>query len=129
MLFASNFRSKFLILFLSIFSYVKLYITVFNVIKFSVLCQILNVCVLNCLILPSSHEKSNPNYPKQKKHEQKTIYSLLQRLEYHTPLSFEQALSMGRTGRVLPSPVLNGYKKSTNGFPGRHSDSDEEDWC
>lgn len=56
--------------------------------------------------------------------------SLLQRLEYHTPLSFEQALAMGRTGRVLPSPVLNGYKPKGLGFPsGRHSDSDEEDWC
>lgn len=59
----------------------------------------------------------------------KQTSSLLQRLEYHAPLSFEQALAMGRTGRVLPSPVLNGYKKSNNGFPGRHSDSDEEDWC
>lgn len=56
-------------------------------------------------------------------------FSLLQRLECHAPLSFEQALAMGRTGRVLPSPVLNGYKPA-GGLPGgRHSDSDEEDWC
>ncbi|XP_037036940.1 voltage-dependent calcium channel type A subunit alpha-1 isoform X2 [Bradysia coprophila] len=54
--------------------------------------------------------------------------SLIQRLEYHAPLSFEQALAMGRTGRVLPSPVLNGYKPK--GLHARHSDSDEdEDWC
>lgn len=73
----------------------------------------------------------------KKKHKQKTkpntnAFSLLQRLEYHTPLSFEQALAMGRTGRVLPSPVLNGYKPKGpgSGLPsGRHSDSDEEDWC
>ncbi|XP_055846918.1 voltage-dependent calcium channel type A subunit alpha-1 isoform X9 [Episyrphus balteatus] len=51
-----------------------------------------------------------------------------ERLEYIAPLSFEQALAMGRTGRVLPSPVLNGYKPK-GGLHTRHSDSDEEDWC
>ncbi|XP_055677358.1 voltage-dependent calcium channel type A subunit alpha-1 isoform X1 [Lutzomyia longipalpis] len=51
-----------------------------------------------------------------------------ERLEYHAPLSFEQALAMGRTGRVLPSPVLNGFKPK-GGLHSRHSDSDEEDWC
>ncbi|XP_070132494.1 voltage-dependent calcium channel type A subunit alpha-1 isoform X7 [Drosophila bipectinata] len=51
-----------------------------------------------------------------------------ERLEYIAPLSFEQALAMGRTGRVLPSPVLNGFKPKT-GLNTRHSDSDEEDWC
>lgn len=59
------------------------------------------------------------------------MFSLLQRLEYHTPMSFEQAVAMGRTG-VLPSPILNGYKPKGlgGGLPsGRHSDSDEEDWC
>ncbi|KAM8718745.1 hypothetical protein ACLKA7_001458 [Drosophila subpalustris] len=50
-----------------------------------------------------------------------------ERLEYIAPLSFEQALAMGRTGRVLPSPVLNGFKPKS-GLT-RHSDSDEEDWC
>ncbi|XP_055380450.1 voltage-dependent calcium channel type A subunit alpha-1 isoform X7 [Condylostylus longicornis] len=50
-----------------------------------------------------------------------------ERLEYIAPLSFEQAVAMGRTGRVLPSPVLNGYKPK--GPHVRHSDSDEEDWC
>uniref|UniRef100_A0A1B0AMT8 Uncharacterized protein n=1 Tax=Glossina palpalis gambiensis TaxID=67801 RepID=A0A1B0AMT8_9MUSC len=49
-----------------------------------------------------------------------------ERLEYIAPLSFEQALAMGRTGRVLPSPVLNGYKPK-GGLHARHSDSDEED--
>ncbi|KAL5275646.1 cac family protein [Megaselia abdita] len=57
-----------------------------------------------------------------------------ERLEYIAPLSFEQALAMGRTGRVLPSPVLNGYKPKGATLPasatlGRHSDSDDEDWC
>lgn len=59
------------------------------------------------------------------------MFSLLQRLEYHTPMSFEQALAMGRTG-VLPTPAINGYKPKGlgAGLPsGRHSDSDEEDWC
>ncbi|EDW00502.1 GH11826 [Drosophila grimshawi] len=51
-----------------------------------------------------------------------------ERLEYIAPLSFEQALAMGRTGRVLPSPVLNGFKPKS-GLNARHSDSDEEDWC
>lgn len=63
--------------------------------------------------------------------------SLLQKMEYHhTPMSFEQALVMGRTGRTLPSPKLNGYKpkgfaasSGAAGLSGRHSDSDEEDWC
>ncbi|XP_037808966.1 voltage-dependent calcium channel type A subunit alpha-1 isoform X2 [Lucilia sericata] len=51
-----------------------------------------------------------------------------ERLEYVAPLSFEQAVAMGRTGRVLPSPVMNGYKPK-GGLHARHSDSDEEDWC
>ncbi|XP_060853575.1 voltage-dependent calcium channel type A subunit alpha-1 isoform X4 [Rhopalosiphum padi] len=72
------------------------------------------------------------------------------------PLSFEQAMSIGRSGRLLPSPVRNGYASSSskqqqqqqqpsssssvsairrqkNGGGGRvssrHSDSDEDDWC
>lgn len=74
------------------------------------------------------------------------------------PLSFEQAMSIGRSGRLLPSPVRNGYaaatssssskqqqqpssatavrrQKSGGGACGsgrvssRHSDSDEDDWC
>lgn len=50
-------------------------------------------------------------------------------MEHTVPLSYEQALAMGRTGgRVLPSPVLNGYKPK-GGLHARHSDSDEEDWC
>lgn len=56
------------------------------------------------------------------------VLSPLFRLEYIAPLSFEQALAMGRTGRVLPSPVLNGFKPKS-GLNTRHSDSDEEDWC
>lgn len=57
-----------------------------------------------------------------------TLLFPLFRLEYIAPLSFEQALAMGRTGRVLPSPVLNGFKPKS-GLNTRHSDSDEEDWC
>lgn len=67
------------------------------------------------------------------------------------PLSFEQAMSIGRSGRLLPSPVRNGYattassKQQSAGGSGpaarrqksagvgrvgsRHSDSDEDDWC
>ncbi|XP_063983728.1 voltage-dependent calcium channel type A subunit alpha-1 isoform X7 [Diachasmimorpha longicaudata] len=53
----------------------------------------------------------------------------------HCPLSFEQAVAMGRGGRLLPSPVPNGYKpQPTAGQKqrtprSRHSDSDEDDWC
>lgn len=48
-------------------------------------------------------------------------------MEHSVPLSYEQALAMGRTGRMLGgSPVLNGYK--TKGLHARHSDSDDEDW-
>ncbi|KAL1396802.1 hypothetical protein pipiens_010254 [Culex pipiens pipiens] len=62
-------------------------------------------------------------------------------MEHHVPLSYEQALAMGRSGgRVLPSPILNGYKPKGGGGGGgggsaiglhssRHSDSDDEDWC
>ncbi|NP_001159376.1 voltage-dependent calcium channel type A subunit alpha-1 [Apis mellifera] len=49
----------------------------------------------------------------------------------HCPLSFEQAVAMGRGGRLLPSPVPNGYKpqpQAKQRTP-RHSDSDEDDWC
>ncbi|KAG5672200.1 hypothetical protein PVAND_002347 [Polypedilum vanderplanki] len=51
------------------------------------------------------------------------------RMEHVVPLSYEQALAMGRTGRMLGggSPVLNGYK--SKGLHARHSDSDDEDWC
>ncbi|XP_076066879.1 calcium voltage-gated channel subunit cacophony isoform X6 [Oratosquilla oratoria] len=66
------------------------------------------------------------------------------------PLSFEQAVAIGRGSRQLPSPAVpNGYKpgrdrgvrppgpmSATPGPPGsrrgpgvRHSDSDEDDWC
>lgn len=52
------------------------------------------------------------------------------------PLSFEQAVAMGRGGRLLPSPVPNGYKpqisqaaKQQRTPRARHSDSDEDDWC
>ncbi|XP_048506525.1 voltage-dependent calcium channel type A subunit alpha-1 isoform X22 [Athalia rosae] len=52
----------------------------------------------------------------------------------HCPLSFEQAVAMGRGGRLLPSPVPNGYKpppsQPKQRTPrSRHSDSDEDDWC
>lgn len=47
---------------------------------------------------------------------------------HQAPLSFEQAVAMGRGGRMLPSPVPNGYKpKPPN--RSRHSDSDDDDWC
>lgn len=50
-------------------------------------------------------------------------------MEHSVPLSYEQALAMGRTGRILgTSPVLNGFKPKS-GLHARHSDSDEEDWC
>ncbi|XP_053696424.1 voltage-dependent calcium channel type A subunit alpha-1 [Sabethes cyaneus] len=53
-----------------------------------------------------------------------------ERMEHHVPLSYEQALAMGRTGgRVLPSPILNGYKPKGGLHSSRHSDSDDEDWC
>lgn len=70
---------------------------------------------------------------------------------YEEPLSFEQAMAMGRggpgpgllsgSGRQLPSPVPNGFKPGSaerrpgaprgadQRRPGRHSDSDEDDWC
>lgn len=47
-------------------------------------------------------------------------------MEHSVPMSYEQALAMGRTGRMLGSPVLNGYK--SKGLHARHSDSDDEDW-
>uniref|UniRef100_A0ABD2XF12 Uncharacterized protein n=1 Tax=Trichogramma kaykai TaxID=54128 RepID=A0ABD2XF12_9HYME len=47
------------------------------------------------------------------------------------PLSFEQAVAMGRGGRMLPSPVPNGYKPQSKSRTARtrHSDSDDDDWC
>uniref|UniRef100_A0A336JZB9 Voltage-dependent calcium channel type A subunit alpha-1 n=1 Tax=Culicoides sonorensis TaxID=179676 RepID=A0A336JZB9_CULSO len=51
-----------------------------------------------------------------------------ERMENQLPLSYEQALAMGRSGRLLTSPILNGYKPKSN-LHQRHSDSDEEDWC
>lgn len=44
------------------------------------------------------------------------------------PLSFEQAVAIGRGGRMLPSPVPNGYKPGQQ-RRSRHSDSDDDDWC
>lgn len=49
---------------------------------------------------------------------------------YSVPLSFEQAVAIGRGGRLLPSPVPNGYKPPPLPLDcERHSDSDEDDWC
>ncbi|XP_076386540.1 calcium voltage-gated channel subunit cacophony isoform X8 [Megachile rotundata] len=51
----------------------------------------------------------------------------------HYPLSFEEAVTIGRGGRLLPSPVPNGYKPQPQAKQrtprSRHSDSDEDDWC
>ncbi|XP_071647027.1 voltage-dependent calcium channel type A subunit alpha-1 isoform X16 [Temnothorax longispinosus] len=55
----------------------------------------------------------------------------------HDPLSFEQAVAMGRGGRALPSTVPNGYKpqpkpqakRAPRESRSRHSDSDDDDWC
>ncbi|XP_033611778.1 voltage-dependent calcium channel type A subunit alpha-1 isoform X2 [Cryptotermes secundus] len=44
------------------------------------------------------------------------------------PMSFEQAVAIGRGGRMLPSPVPNGYKPGQQ-RRNRHSDSDDDDWC
>lgn len=58
-------------------------------------------------------------------------YFIIFRMEHAVPLSFEQAVAMGRSGgRMLggTSPVLNGFKPK-GGLHARHSDSDEEDWC
>ncbi|CAH1183785.1 unnamed protein product [Phaedon cochleariae] len=43
------------------------------------------------------------------------------------PLSFEQGVALGRGGRILPSPVPNGFKPKPTGS--RNSDSDDDDWC
>lgn len=49
---------------------------------------------------------------------------------YSVPLSFEQAVAIGRGGRLLPSPVPNGYKPPPpTSECERHSDSDDDDWC
>lgn len=49
--------------------------------------------------------------------------------EETTPLSFDGALFMGRTGRMLP-PSKNGRKLKTSTIvKGRNIDLDEEDWC
>ncbi|BES93464.1 Calcium channel [Nesidiocoris tenuis] len=63
------------------------------------------------------------------------------------PMSFEQAVAIGRGGRILPSPVPNGLKPSQVAVQAaqaaqvaqqqqvqqpsveRHSDSDDDDWC
>lgn len=52
----------------------------------------------------------------------------------HGPMSFEQAVAMGRGGRLLPSPVPNGYKPQPSQPKQRtpqtrNSDSDDDDWC
>ncbi|XP_077299455.1 calcium voltage-gated channel subunit cacophony [Arctopsyche grandis] len=52
-------------------------------------------------------------------------------IQRDVPLSFEQALALGRGGggiggsRTLPSPLPNGHKPRTI----RRDDSDEDDWC
>ncbi|XP_024081994.1 voltage-dependent calcium channel type A subunit alpha-1 isoform X1 [Cimex lectularius] len=46
---------------------------------------------------------------------------------YPGPMSFEQAAAIGRSGRILPSPVPNGFKAPQPCE--RHSDSDDDDWC
>lgn len=47
-----------------------------------------------------------------------------------TPLSFEDALFMGRTGRVLPSTTINGFSQQRRSLmKGKSFEIDEEDWC
>lgn len=48
-----------------------------------------------------------------------------------TPLSFEGALVMGQTGRVLPTTSISGrrFEKTSTIVSGRNIDLDEEDWC
>lgn len=49
---------------------------------------------------------------------------------FSNPLSFEQAVAIGRGGRMLPSPVPNGFKPPPLPLDcERHSDSDDDDWC
>lgn len=56
---------------------------------------------------------------------------MLRYIQRDVPLSFEQALALGRGGggiggsRTLPSPLPNGHKPRTI----RRDDSDEDDWC
>ncbi|XP_011506186.1 PREDICTED: voltage-dependent calcium channel type A subunit alpha-1 [Ceratosolen solmsi marchali] len=49
------------------------------------------------------------------------------------PLTFEQAVLLGRGGRLLPSTVPNGFKPQLQikqrVLCSRHSDSDDDDWC
>lgn len=45
-----------------------------------------------------------------------------------TPLSFEEAFLMGRTGRGIPS-IIDPKMKSSTIVSGRNIDLDEEDWC
>lgn len=103
------------------------------------------------ITVTSRHRPSNSAQVINESHEEGYIPTL--RVE---PLSFEQAVAMGRggVGRQLPSPMPNGFKPvqsdpSTERHPSsnrasgqrpvsnlsfqhgeeRHSDSDEDDWC
>ncbi|XP_025989217.2 voltage-dependent calcium channel type A subunit alpha-1 isoform X2 [Solenopsis invicta] len=61
------------------------------------------------------------------------LHMPLSSMQPNHPLSFEQALAIGRSGRMMSNPVLNGYKpqpQSKQRAPSSwHSDSDEDDWC
>lgn len=47
-----------------------------------------------------------------------------------SPMSFEDAIFMGRTGRNIPSTSINGHRTKTSTIvSGRNFDLDEEDWC
>lgn len=46
-----------------------------------------------------------------------------------TPLSFEDALMMSRTGRNYPSVPTNTYKTTATTIRSRDFDLNEEDWC
>lgn len=59
--------------------------------------------------------------------QQDILQAMIPNESSQAPLSFEQAVALGRGGRMLPSPVPNGYKPKPTQT--RHSDSDDDDWC
>lgn len=75
----------------------------------------------------SSHNTSH-NVPHNFSREREPLCDIIPPREgTQAPLSFEQAVALGRGGRMLPSPVPNGYKPKP--AISRHSDSDDDDWC
>uniref|UniRef100_A0A8D8WVA7 Voltage-dependent calcium channel type A subunit alpha-1 n=1 Tax=Cacopsylla melanoneura TaxID=428564 RepID=A0A8D8WVA7_9HEMI len=87
-----------------------------------------------CRYTPHHHYYPHHSQPYNNHHEigfSDTVSNVVEMVKQEHYRSHRHPHIRGR-GRILPSPVLNGFKPNPMPEPfkrSRHSDSDEDDWC